>query len=106
MTSRSRDKRAQRLATVSMNLELTGLPRAGRLEAAGEFRGFFRDGSGRLGQARVVVAGAAGEVAFGSGSFMALRPPTGVTMHPAPNRRRDDPPPPPVASMMGRSTYG
>jgi hypothetical protein len=37
-----------------------------------------------------------GEVAFGSGSFMALRPPAGVTMYPAPNRRRDDPPPPPL----------
>jgi acyl-coenzyme A thioesterase PaaI-like protein len=96
-TIRANLERAQRLGTVSMNLELTGVPRAGRLEAAGEFRGFFREGSGRLGQARVVVAGAAGDVAFGSGSFMALRPPTGVTMHPAPNRKRDDPLPPPVA---------
>ena len=97
-TVRANLERAQRLATVSMNLELTGVPRAGRLEAAGEFHGFVREGSGRLGQARVVVASAAGEVAFGSGSFMALRPPAGVTMHPAPNRRRDDPPPPPVAA--------
>jgi acyl-coenzyme A thioesterase PaaI-like protein len=96
-TVRANLERAQRLATVSMNLELTGVPRAGRLEAAGEFRGFFREGAGRLGQARVVVTGPAGEVAFGSGSFMALRPPAGVTMHPAPNRRRDDPPPPPLA---------
>ena len=93
-TVRANLERAQRLATVSMNLELTGLPRTGRLDAAGEFHGFFREGSGRLGQARVVVASAAGEVAFGSGSFMALRPPAGVTMHPAPNRRRDDPLPP------------
>ena len=97
-TVRANLERAKRLATVSMNLELTGVPRAGRLEAAGEFHDFFREGSGRLGQARVVVASAAGEVAFGSGSFMALRPPAGVTMHPAPNRRRDDPPPPPIAA--------
>jgi acyl-coenzyme A thioesterase PaaI-like protein len=97
-TVRANLERAQRLATVSMSLELTGVPRIGRLEAAGEFRGFFREGSGRLGQSRVVVTGAAGEVAFGSGSFMALRPPAGVTMHPAPNRRRDDPPLPPLAA--------
>lgn len=96
-TVRANLERATRLATVSMNLELTGVPRAGRLEAAGEFRGFFREGSGRLGQSRVVVTSAAGEVAFGSGSFMALRPPAGVTMHPAPNRRREDAVPPPLA---------
>jgi len=93
-TLRANLERSQRLATVSMNLELTGVPRLGRLEAAGEFHGFFREGSGRLGQARVVVANAGGEVAFGSGSFMALRPPAGMTMYPAPNRRRDDAPPP------------
>jgi acyl-coenzyme A thioesterase PaaI-like protein len=81
-----------------MSLQLTGVPRTGRLEAAGEFHGFFREGSGRLGQARVVVRGAGGGVAFGSGSFMALRPPSGVTMHPVPNRRRDDPPPPALES--------
>jgi acyl-coenzyme A thioesterase PaaI-like protein len=101
-TVRANLERAQRLATVSMNLELTGLPRTGRLDAAGEFHGFFREGSGRLGQARVVVASAAGEVAFGSGSFMALRPPVGVTMHPAPNRRRDDPPPALAADSLER----
>jgi acyl-coenzyme A thioesterase PaaI-like protein len=97
-TVRANLERAQRLATVSMNLELTGVPRTGRLEAAGEFHGFFSEGSGRLGQSRVVVTGGAGEVAFGSGSFMALRPPAGVTMHPAPNRRRDDAPPPQLAA--------
>jgi acyl-coenzyme A thioesterase PaaI-like protein len=96
-TVRANLERSQRLATVSMSLELTGVPRTGRLEAAGEFHGFFREGSGRLGQSRVIVTGAAGEIAFGSGSFMALRPPAGVTMHPAPNRRYDDPAPPPVA---------
>lgn len=96
-TVRANLERSTRLATVSMTLELTGASRAGRLEAAGEFHGFFREGSGRLGQSRVVVAGSAGEIAFGSGSFMALRPPAGVTMHPAPNRRRDDPLPPALA---------
>jgi acyl-coenzyme A thioesterase PaaI-like protein len=96
-TVRANLERSTRLATVSMSLELTGAPRVGRLQAAGEFHGFFREGSGRLGQSRVVVTGAAGEIAFGSGAFMALRPPAGVTMHPAPNRRRDDPAPPALA---------
>ncbi|MGE5795047.1 MAG: hypothetical protein ACM36B_20285, partial [Bacteroidota bacterium] len=96
-TVRANLERSTRLATVSMTLELTGASRAGRLEAAGEFHGFFREGSGRLGQSRVIVAGSAGEIAFGTGSFMALRPPAGVTMHPAPNRRRDDPLPPALA---------
>jgi acyl-coenzyme A thioesterase PaaI-like protein len=97
-TVRANLERSTRLATVSMSLELTGLPRVGRLDAAGEFHGFFREGTGRLGQSRVVVTGDAGEVAFGNGSFMALRPPAGVTMHPAPNRRRDDPLPPALAA--------
>jgi len=96
-TVRANLERSQRLATVSMSLELTGLPRTGRLEAAGEFHGFFRHGSGRLGQSRVIVTGSAGEIAYGSGSFMALGPPAGVTMHPAPNRRRDAPAPSPLA---------
>ena len=95
-TIRANLERDQRLATVSISLEFTGVPRTGRLEAAGEFRGFFRTASGRLAQSRVVVTGAAGPLAFGSGSFVALRPPAGVTMHPAPNRRRDHPPPPPL----------
>lgn len=94
-TVRANLERSTRLATVSMNLELTGAPRRGRLDAVARFHGFFREGSGRLGQASVVVAHGGAEVAFGSGSFMALRPPAGVTMHPAPNRRRDDPAPPP-----------
>ena len=101
-TIRANLERAQRLATVSMTLQLTGVPRTGRLEAAGEFHGFFREGSGRLGQARVVVRSAAGEAAFGSGSFMALRPPAGVTMHPVPNRRRDGPPPPALEGGFAR----
>ena len=96
-TVRAQLGRATRLATVSMNLELTGVPRIGRLDAAAEFHGFFREASGRLGQSRVVIASAAGEVAFGSGAFMALRPPPGVTMHPAPNRNRDSPPVPPLS---------
>lgn len=85
--------RATRLATVSMQLQFTGAPRSGRLEAAGVFQGFFRAGAGRLGMSRVSVAGRAGHVCHGSGTFMALEPPRDVTLHPVPLRTRRSPEP-------------
>ncbi|HUN68505.1 MAG TPA: hypothetical protein VMU46_06895 [Burkholderiales bacterium] len=86
-------RRETRLATVSMNLQFTGAPRAGRLKATGEFQDFFQHGAGRLGMSRVSVAGKAGLVCYGSGTFMALEPPHGVTLHPVPLRRRTSPEP-------------
>jgi acyl-coenzyme A thioesterase PaaI-like protein len=80
--------REARIATVSLNLQFTGAPRTGRLAAAGEFQKFFRDGAGRLGLSRVSVTGSAGLVCFGTASFMALRPPKGMRMHPVPLRNR------------------
>ena len=85
--------RETRLATVSMHLQFTGAPRSGRLQARGEFQGFFREAAGRLGMSRVAVAGAAGPVCYGTGSFMALSPPKGVTLHPVPLRTRKSPEP-------------
>src|SRR6185369_14576483 len=81
------------LATVSMNLQFTGAPRRGRLSAAGEFEDFFHGGAGRLGMSRVTVDGAAGRICYGTGSFMALQPPRGVTLHPVPLRKRKSPEP-------------
>ena len=80
--------RETRLATVSMHLQFTGAPATGRLEATGDFQGFFRDAAGRLGMSRVSVAGSAGPVCFGTGTFMALQPPQNVTLHPVPQRKR------------------
>ena len=77
-----------RLGTVSMHLQFTGVPAKGRLVAGGEFGGFLRDGAGRLGISRVSVSGAAGEVCYGTGTFMALQPPKGVRLHPVPMRNR------------------
>ena len=77
-----------RLGTVSMHLQFTGAPAKGRLVADGEFAGFLRRGAGRLGLSRVSISGAAGEVCFGTGTFMALQPPTGVALHPVPMRTR------------------
>lgn len=77
-----------RLGTVSLHLQLTGAPAKGRLRADGEFGGFLKKGAGRLGMSRVSVAGAEGLVCFGTGTFMALQPPKGLTMHPVPRRNR------------------
>jgi acyl-coenzyme A thioesterase PaaI-like protein len=80
--------RDARVATVSLALQFTGAPRIGRLKAAGEFQGFFKGAAGRLGLSRVAVTGSAGQICYGAGSFMALAPPKGVTMHPVPLRSR------------------
>jgi len=90
---RAQLRRETRLATVSMNLHFTGAPRGGRLKATGLFQGFFRHGAGRLGMSRVSVAGGAGLVCYGSGTFMVLDPPQSVTMHPVPLRTRRSPDP-------------
>jgi len=76
-----------RLATVSFHLQFTGVPPRGRLQADGEFRGFLREGTGRLGMSRVSVSAKAGLVCFGTGTFMALAPPQGLKLHPVQTRR-------------------
>ena len=93
---RAQQARESRLATVSMHLQFTGAPASGRLEAAGEFQGFFRDAAGRLGMSRVSVTGGAGQVCYGTGTFMALQPPKSVTLHPVPLRNRKSPEPRPL----------
>lgn len=77
-----------RLATVSLSLQCTGARRAGGLRAEGVFQGFFRGANGKLGMSRVSVAGGAGQVCYGTGTFMALQPPKHVTLHPVPMRGR------------------
>jgi acyl-coenzyme A thioesterase PaaI-like protein len=86
-------RRHSRLGTVSVSLQFTGAPRHGRLSAQAEFKGFFRGGAGRLGMSRVSLAGARGTVCYGTGTFMALEPPRGMTLHPVPLRRRELPAP-------------
>jgi acyl-coenzyme A thioesterase PaaI-like protein len=85
---RARLSRETRVATVSLSLQFTGAPRRGRLAARGEFQGFFEHSAGRLGLSRVSVAGRAGQICYGTGSFMALAPPKGVTLRPVPLRNR------------------
>jgi acyl-coenzyme A thioesterase PaaI-like protein len=91
---RAQLSREARIATVSFALQFTGAPRRGRLHARAEFQGFFERSAGRLGLSRVSVQGDAGQVCYGTGSFMALLPPKGMTMHPVPLRKRGSASPP------------
>jgi acyl-coenzyme A thioesterase PaaI-like protein len=77
-----------RLATVSMQLQLNGLPIQGHIEARGEFRGFVNADVGRQGLARVVFDAHGREVGFGHGAFMPLEAPPGMKMFPLQPTRR------------------
>jgi acyl-coenzyme A thioesterase PaaI-like protein len=90
-STRAQLSREARVATVSLALQFTGAPRKGRLRAQAQFQGFFQRAAGRLGLSRVSVEGAQGQVCYGTGSFMALQPPKGVTLHPVPLRKRGSP---------------
>jgi acyl-coenzyme A thioesterase PaaI-like protein len=79
-----------RLATVSMTLELAAMPRTGTVSAAARCHGFVGEGEGRIGRARVSIEDGGGEIGFGSGAFMVLKPPPGVQLHPVPHRKRGD----------------
>lgn len=84
---------ATRLATVSMTLELGAAPRAGIVRASSRCHGFVGEGEGRSGRSRVLLEEAGGEIGYGSGVFMVLKPPPQRTLHPVPLRRRGDPEP-------------
>ena len=90
---------ATRLATVSMTLELARVPGAGVVSAASHCHGFVGEGESRTGRARVSLEDGAGEVGYGSGAFMVLKPPPGVTLHPVPHRKRGDAEPPLLAEQ-------
>jgi acyl-coenzyme A thioesterase PaaI-like protein len=81
---------ATRLATVTMNLNFTGVPLTGLLEAAGEFQGFIAGAAGRQGLSRVSITTGGERACFGTGAFMVLKPPKGVELHPVPKRRRGE----------------
>jgi acyl-coenzyme A thioesterase PaaI-like protein len=82
-----------RLATVSMHLQFTGARIDGPVEGRGAFEGFLSGTAARQGLARVSVDGNGTLVCYGTGAFMALDPPPGVTMHPVVlERHRDEEP--------------
>lgn len=82
-----------RLATVTMNLQFTGAVATGRLHARGLMHGFIEGAAGRQGASTVAIRNDAGLVCNGSATFMVLKPPKGVELHPVPHHRRGDPSP-------------
>jgi len=83
--------RSTRTATVSLTLDLaTATLPADTVKAAARCHGFVGEGYGRIGRGRVTLEDEHGEIGYGSGVFMVLKPPPDVTMHPVPHRKRGD----------------
>lgn len=85
-----------RLATVTMNLQFTGIPGTGRLHARGAMHGFIEGAAGKQGASTVAIRNEAGLVCNGAATFMVLKPPKGVELHPVPHRRRGENPTPEI----------
>ena len=61
-----------RLATVTMQLQLTGAPRVGRLTASATFEGFLEGAKGQQGISRAEIRAGRRLVAHASGAFMVI----------------------------------
>jgi len=81
------DSMTTRLATVSMHLQFTGASMHGRVEGEGAFAAFIEGAGARQGLARMSIHCGGRLACFGTGAFMALAPPPGVTMHPVVTER-------------------
>lgn len=77
-----------RLATVSIDLRLSGLPCGDRLEAAAHFEGSHAARETQQ-MSTVVIRGPAGTVSFGAGTFMVLLSSRPIAEHPI-NRAAND----------------
>ena len=75
-----------RLATVTMNLQLTGAPRVGRLEATTHFDGFVAGRAERQGLTHGEIVSGGTRVATMQGSFMAIGDANATAAHPLPKR--------------------
>lgn len=78
---RARLDPAQRLGTVSLQLQYCATEARGDLAARGVFRGFLTGTRGRLGLADVVLEAGGAGVLRGQGAFMVLDALPGQTMH-------------------------
>jgi acyl-coenzyme A thioesterase PaaI-like protein len=85
-----------RLATVTMNLQFNGAARSGRLSGRGAMQGFVKGAAGQQGASTMDIHNDAGLVGTGSATFMVLKPPKGVELHPVPHRRRGENPTPAI----------
>lgn len=75
-----------RLATVTLQLQLTGAPRKGRLSASASFDGFIDGARGRQGLSRAEIRAGRKLVGHASGAFMVLGGPRATAPHPLPRR--------------------
>jgi acyl-coenzyme A thioesterase PaaI-like protein len=75
-----------RLATVTMQLQLTGAPRNGRLTASAGFEGFLEGARGQQGLSRAEIRSGRKLVAHASGAFMVLGGHKSTAPHPLPRR--------------------
>lgn len=73
---------SQRLATVSLNFQLTGVPLRGEISGLGEFQNFVDGVDSRQGLCRATVFADGRPALFGSGAFMVMNPPPGRSMYP------------------------
>ncbi|MFC4275729.1 acyl-CoA thioesterase domain-containing protein [Achromobacter aloeverae] len=71
-------QRDTRLATVNLQLQLTGAACEGPLRAVSHFHGFLRDTAGQQAIASVSIRSGEREIALGSGTFMVLDLPAGT----------------------------
>jgi acyl-coenzyme A thioesterase PaaI-like protein len=81
---------ATRLAAVALHMNFSGAPIAGRIDAAISPQGYLVDAAGRLGATAFTMTAEGRQVCFGTGSFMVLDPPKGVTLHARQLRREGD----------------
>ncbi len=88
-----------RLATVTMNLQFTGAPLRGRLAGRGAMHGFVQGAAGRQGVSTMEIRNDAGLIGTGTATFMVLKPPKGVELHPVPHRRRGENPTPEIGRL-------
>lgn len=72
----------QRLATVAMHLQFTGVPLRGALAGVGDFETFVAGADSRQCLCRVQLQADGRPVAFGTAAFMVMEPPPGQTMYP------------------------
>jgi acyl-coenzyme A thioesterase PaaI-like protein len=83
-----------RLATVNMQLQLTGAPCIAPLQAESSFHGFIHGAAGRQAISRVTVRAGGREIALGTATFMVLDLPPGTPipfLAPLDARRQDAP---------------
>jgi acyl-coenzyme A thioesterase PaaI-like protein len=77
---------AARLATVTLQLQLTGAPRSGRITARAASDGFLEGARGRQGMSRAEIRAGRKLLAHASGAFMVIGGPQATAPHPLPRR--------------------